>query len=562
MDEEAMKTVLGLHCLSHDAGAALISGGRVFAISEERLSGVKYDGGFPGRSIRYVMDAAGLQDVNGVDLVVFDHIDHCESRVREWLEHEIRFRGDVHAVKHHDAHAASAFHVSPFQEAAVLVVDACGSFADETETGCAPEPLGRRDRLAREAQSFFMGRGRELKLVKRTYVDADFSLGIGILYALASLALGFGELGAGKVMGLAAFGGKPDIFTDSILKEYQGEIKAPGIPGRDPLRPENFEIYSRKLFGAGLRAGDSVLTNRHAEIAALVQREAQNAMKRLVENIHKQTGAGKLCLSGGLALNSIANSMIRDRGPFDEVFIQPAATDTGIPLGCALFGYHNLLEQDRFMVQEHVYFGRPYSRTEIETALKAARGVKWTRPRRLLPECAELLSRGKVLGWFKGGSELGPRALGHRSILADPRDPKMKDHLNASVKRREMFRPYAPVVLQERVSEYFMAEKPCPFMLHVAEARPGMENKIPAVLHIDGTSRIQTLGRKICPELYDLIQEFEKITGVPMLLNTSFNTAGHPIVETPEDALNTFLGSGMDFLVIEDFLVRKTDSPH
>lgn len=551
-----MNTVLGLHCLSHDAGAAIIAGGRIFAISEERLSGVKYDGGFPDRSLGYVLDAAGIQSIHDVDLVVFDLIDHCELQIREWLKTRHKYRGRAVAAGHHDAHAASAFFVSPFTQAAVLVVDACGSFADEIETAASPPK--RKDPLAREAQSFYDGSGNDLKLVRRTFLDSKYSIGIGILYALASVTLGFGELGAGKVMGLAAYGGRRNIFPGSIFDDNSPDVIARGIPGRDPLRPENFEIYAKRLFGAALRGEHDTLTNHHAEIAACVQQEAQGVMLRLAEMIRREIPRPALCMAGGLALNSIANLMIREQGLFEDVFIQPAASDSGIPLGCALYGYHTVLGLPRFADFENVFLGRPYGREEIESALKACDGIRWTRPRRLPRRCADLLARGKTLGWFQGGSELGPRALGHRSILADPRGPGMKDHLNTAVKHREPFRPFAPVMPRGRTGEYFEPDIESPFMLYVVKCRDTAVGSIPAVLHVDATARLQTLERGVCPKLHDVILEFEGITGVPILLNTSFNDAGRPIVETPADALNTFISTGLDALVIEDFLVEKT----
>lgn len=552
-----MKSVLGLHCLSHDAGAALVADERLYAISEERLSGVKNDGGFPERSVKYVLEAAGFSGINDVDLVVFDHIDYCESCVRVWLKSVCGYDGVIYAIKHHDAHAASAFHVSPFDEAAVLVVDGGGSYIEEVESSGNPDLKKARRYTKREVQSFYIGSGNELSLVKRTFADSKTPVGIGTLYALSSIVLGFGALGSGKVMGLAAYGGKIDIHPDSIFFDYDGDIKAKGIPGKDPMRPENFESYGKRLFGCEMRNAGDALTNRHAEIAAYVQREAQNVMTRLAKIIHGETGLPRLCVAGGLALNSITNSIIRDEGLFDDIFIQPASTDTGIPLGCALYGYHQILGRKRFMSMEDAYFGRVYGRDEIAAALGSCGEVKWTRPRNLLQRCAKLLSRGKVLGWFHGGSELGPRALGHRSILADPRNPAMKDHLNSDVKHRESFRPFSPVVIREKTGEYFESDKPSPFMLHVAKARQDVAPAIPGVLHVDNTARLQTLERKVCPRLYDLILEFEKIAGVPMLLNTSFNDAGFPIVESPADALATFLSTEIDYLVLEDAIVEK-----
>jgi len=551
-----LKKVLGLHAVTHDAGAALVSGSGICAIAEERLTRAKYDGGFPNRSLDYVLDA-GAAGINDIDLIVFDIIDRNEQAVRAWLEKERGYRGRVHAIKHHDAHAAGAFFVSPFDEAAVLIVDACGSRADDLETGKLADSISALHPDLFEIQSFYRGAGDKLTLIRRTYTTPEHPIGIGILYALTSAILGFGELGAGKVMGLAAYGGKKTVCSFSVFENMFGDIIGHGLPDKDPLRPENFADYAKWLFRTRAREQGEEIKNRHAEMAAYVQQETQWVMIELARHIYEITRCRNLCLSGGVALNSITNKMIADEGSFAELFIQPAATDSGVALGCALYGLHVLLGEPRSFKMENVFFGRPYSKEEIEAALGEVDGIRWGRPENLPRRCAELLSQGRVLGWFRGGSELGPRALGHRSILADPRDPNMKAHLDRSVKHREPFRPYAPAVLEEKAADFFEIDRPSPFMLYVAKAKKDVAAHIPAVLHVDRTARLQTVNRQTDPVFYDLIAEFERLTDIPMLLNTSFNDAGEAIVETPSHALDLFLRTSLDYLVLEDILVEK-----
>jgi len=551
-----LKTVLGIHAVSHDAGAALASNGRVFAIAEERLSRVKYAGGLPGRSMKYVLATAG-KSIQDVDLIVFDHIERNEKQVREWLKKKWRYSGDVHAIKHHDAHAAGAFYASPFDDAAVLVVDAFGSRAEDIETGKSRNSISVMHPDLFELQSFYRAGETGITLIRRTYSTPEYQIGIGILYALTSAILGFGELGGGKTMGLAPFGGKKNVFPNSIFQNMNGNIIARGLPEKAPLLAENFEAYAKWMFKARTRAPQDRITNRHAEIAAYAQRETQKVMLELASHLGDVTESPNLCLSGGVALNSVANKLILDAGLFENVFVMPAASDAGIPLGCALYGLHMLLGEPRFKKTENFFFGIPYTETEIESALKRAKGVKVSRPGNFAGRCAELLADGKAIGWFRGGSELGPRALGHRSIVADPRNPDMKARLNSEIKHRESYRPYAPSVLEEKASEYFEMDRPSPFMTFVAKARDEVRKQIPAVLHVDGTARLQTVNRNADPAFYELIAAFERITGVPMILNTSFNDAGEPIVETPADAIELFLRTGLDFLAIEDFLIEK-----
>lgn len=552
-----MEKVLGIHALCHDAGAALICGDKVSAISEERLSRKKYDPAFPYKSISYVLGSCGLDDINDVDLVVFSHVERSSEEILSAIKSKLKYEGKPHYVRHHDAHAASAFFMSPFDDSAVLIVDGCGSWIDETETGADRHYLASLTWKLREIQSFYRGSGNGFTLIRRTNYSPSHSIGIGILYALGSMILGFGEMGSGKLMGLAAYGGRKPLFKSAFFSNFEGDIVAPGIRGLDAMMPENMPVYAEKLFKTKPRKKNGRITNRHAEIAWFIQKETEAVMLALANHTYDMTRCGNLCLSGGVGLNCIANKLILDGTPFENVFIQPAATDTGIPLGCALYGYHVVLGRPRKFTLDNVFLGRKYSGSEIEKSMNECEGIKYSKPKDLLKKCAGLLADGRVIGWFQGESELGPRALGHRSILADPRDPDMKDHLNNHVKFREPFRPYAPAVLEGFTEEFFDLSHPSPFMLLSADVHENKRELIPAVVHVDGTSRIQTVSKKDDARFHGLIKEFHKITGVTLVLNTSLNVAGEPIAESPGDALRILLSTEMDFLVIEDFLVEK-----
>ncbi|MEW5946528.1 MAG: carbamoyltransferase C-terminal domain-containing protein [bacterium] len=553
-----MDKVLGIHGLCHDSGAALISGDRIVAVSEERLSRVKHDPEFPVRSINYVLKACGVRAVNDIDVMVFSYVERSADAISRLIRDRLKYKGRLHYIRHHDAHAASAFYVSPFEDAAILVIDGCGSWMDEAETGASPHYLSTLTWKLREIQSLYRGDGNHINLIHRTNSAADYSIGAGILYSLGSMILGFGEMGAGKLMALAAYGGRKPVFKSPFFEDFRaGDIIARGLPGADPMMPDNVELYARKLFGMKPRRPGEQITNRHAEFAHFIQKEAEAVMLKLANHLHDITQAENLCVSGGVALNCLANKLILDNTPFRNLFIQPAATDTGIPLGCALHGYHKLLNRPKKFNLDTVFLGRTYTTGEIEAALDKFKGIKWSSPGNIAVKCARLLSEGKVVGRFTGGCELGPRALGNRSILADPRNPKIKDHLDNNVKFRESFRPYAPAVLEEHAREFFDLKTPSPFMLLAAAVHEDKRPLITAVTHVDGTSRIQTVSVNENPGFYKLISEFYKLTGVPLVLNTSMNTAGEPIVETPADALKMLTSTELDCLILENVLVEK-----
>lgn len=557
-DEGKVMNILGLHAAGHDTGACLIAGGKIRCISEERLSRKKHDGRFPDASILYVLEDAGLSGLNDVELVVVDCIDNAAQRSLEEIKKR-GYRGRLVPIRHHDAHAASAFFASPFEDAAVLVADGYGSWGKDVRPGEAPHYLHTLQDAMIEVQSLYRGTENELTLLRRTVTTDKYGMGIGTFYEFATLYLGFGGLEAGKVMGLSAYGnGNGNApFKKEIFTNFGGELLIE-TGKRKFDAPEHRGYFGRKFFdGIPPRKPADPLKKGHAAIASFVQHQTEDAMLRLTKNLRALTRSQNLCIAGGVALNCLANRVILDESGFKNVFIQPASSDTGIPLGCALYGYHVLCKMPRKFFMKHAFLGRKYSDSHIESILKNCSGVRFERRKNLFACAARLLSEGKIIGWFEEKSELGPRALGHRSILADSRAAKMKEKLNRDVKRREPFRPYAPAVLEEYADKYFDLPVKSPFMLFSARVREDKKNVIPAVTHVDGTARVQTVNKKENPQFYGLILEFYRITGVPMVLNTSFNMAGKPIVETPEDALNCFLTTNMDALVMEDFFIEK-----
>ncbi len=550
--------ILGIHAAGHDTGACLIAGKKICCISEERLSGKKHDGRFPDASIRYVFNDAGLSDLNDVELIVVDCIDNAAKQSIEEIKKR-GYRGAVAPVRHHDAHAASAFFASPFKDAAVLVADGYGSWGKDASPGETPHYLHTLQDAMIEVQSLYRGTENGITLLRRTVTTDKYGMGIGTFYELATLYLGFGRLEAGKVMGLSAYGngnGKAP-FKKGIFTDFCGDLLIE--TGNKKFDAPEHRGYFGKKFFAGIppRTSDEPLKKGHAAIASFVQAQTEDSMLALAKYLSAMTQSPNLCLAGGVALNCLANRVILDESGFKTVYIQPASSDTGIPLGCALYGYHVLRKMPGRFFMKNAFLGRQYSKNEISRALKNCNGIRFSCPDDALKRAGEYLAKGKIIGWFEGKSELGPRALGHRSILADPRDPKMKEKLNRHVKRRELFRPYAPSVLEENADEYFDLPVKSPFMLLSARVKEEKKSVIPAVTHVDGTARVQTVNKMENKKFYGLIHAFYSMTGVPVLLNTSFNVNGMAIVETPEDALDCFLNTKMDILILENFLVEK-----
>lgn len=559
---------LAFNCYAHDSAAAIMRDGQLVAcVEEERFTRQKHTGDFPSQAIRFCLEEAGI---TGADL---DHVCYYWNpyislphqawyvarnlprslnlvrsrqdryfpmfRVKQQAWRELGIgradKAKFHYVNHHLAHAASAFYPSPFDEAAILSIDASGEW---TTTW-----LG-------------YGRGNDIKVIK----EISFPDSLGMLYGAVTGYLGFKfASGEGKVMGLASYG------TPALVEEFRKIIDIDEENGDFHLDLSYFEWQVkgrghwvsdkfRGIFGPD-RIPESEVDDRHADIAYALQAVTEEAAMALARYLKKQTGSNNICLAGGVSLNAVMNGRLLKEGPFEQMFIQPAANDPGTSVGaCLLTHIRNGGGRDYHM--EHAYWGPSYGNDEIEQALKAA-GVDYRRVDDAPAEAAALLAGDKIVAWFQGRMECGPRALGNRSILSDPRAEEKKDILNARVKHREGYRPFAPSVLEEKVGECFDSDHPSPYMILVYNVLPERKHDLEAITHVDGTARVQTVSRRTNERYYRLIEEFEKHTGVPVVLNTSFNVRGQPIVNTPAEAVDCYLGTGIDALVIGDFVTIK-----
>ena len=589
--------ILGISCFFHDAAAALLREGQLLASAEEeRFTRRKHDFEFPQNAIDFCLRTGGI-DARDLDYVVFfekpfikferllltslQEFPQSYRLFREamitwlgdklWIKHLIQKRLGVSPQKilfseHHLSHAASTFFCSPFDEAAILTVDGVGEWT---------------------TASLGVGRGREIRLAK----EIRFPHSVGLLYSAFTAFLGFEvNEGESKVMGMAGFGvpryvdkvhklvrlngdGSFELDMDYFSFHYSthrtfsprfealfGAPRSPkanfftarsGYPAYYGDRPGNYRELERQ--------------NQHyADIAASIQIVTEEILLTMARALHRDTGLRRLCMAGGVALNSVANGRILRETAFDEVYVQPSAGDGGGAIGAALYAYHTVLGSPRRFVMEHAFWGEEHAPDATERFLRQE-NIPYTRiddEERLIERVVDRLQCGKVVGWSQGRFEWGPRALGNRSILADPRRSDMKDIVNTKIKLREPFRPFAPSVLVDRAEEYFVLPDvarhyPARFMLYVVDVRGEKQAVIPAVTHVDGTGRFQTVSEALCSRYYKLIQAFGKATGVPVLLNTSFNLKGEPIVNTPAEAFNTFNQSGMDVLVLGDCVVEK-----
>jgi carbamoyltransferase len=571
--------ILGISAFYHDSAAALVIDGEIAAAAqEERFTRRKHEAGFPGRAIAYCLEHAGLRP-DQLDFVAFydkpllkferlleTQVAFAPNGFRSfatatpvWLHEKLRMRrairgglaGESRApllfLDHHESHAASAFFPSPFDEAAILTIDGVGEWT---------------------TAAWGAGRGNRLEL--RQHVEFPHSL--GLLYSAFTYYCGFKvNSGEHKVMGLAPYG-KP-IYRDTILRRLI-DLKP---DGSFRLNMDYFNycqgltMTNRRfagLFGGPPRAPESEIEQRHKDLAASIQSVAEEIVLRMGCDIHRKTGMKRLVLAGGVALNCVANGRLLREGPYEDIWIQPAAGDAGGALGAALFTWHQLLDKPRFRSgrdsQKGSFLGPSFSQEEIERYLDEA-GADYTRMDGddALTDCvAALLAQQKVVGWFHGRMEFGPRALGARSILADPRPPGMQATINLKIKFRESFRPFAPAVLKEHAHRWFAVREgqESPYMLLVAPVREehrAPHSSIPAITHVDHSARLQTVDPGRHPRFYQLIERFYAKTGCPMLVNTSFNVRGEPIVCTPHDAYRCFLATGMDALALENFVILK-----
>ena len=575
--------ILGINAYHGNASAAILCDGRlVAAVEEERFNRVKYAAGFPAAAIRYCLDAAGLT------LAEMDHVAvprdpfarlgtkllyalRMPSFARERLKVLAKFTGirealaqafaadpagiraQFHRIEHHQAHLASAFFVSPFERAALLSADGLGDFA-----------------------STLWGTGAGPRMEIQGAVAFPHSL--GLYYTALTQYLGFLKFGDEyKVMGLAAYG-QPEhmeVFRDIVrtrgrafrlgLAYFTHQRTGPEMSwAAADQTPTLGRMYSDELpkrLGPA-RDPQAPLEQRHRNLAASLQARLEEVYLGMLRGLAERTGLKSVCLAGGVAFNCVANGKIFDQTPFEQVYVHPAAGDAGLAVGAACYVWHQTLGRPRSFVMDHAYWGPEYSREQIRAAMKKSGIVNGGYTVAELPEeeltrrTAQIIADGKILGWYQGRAEWGPRALGNRSIVADPRRPEMKEILNRRIKHREIFRPFAPSILAEATGEWFEKTHPSPFMNLAYAVRPEKRDKIPAPTHVDGTARLQTVSREANPRYWKLIRAFGDLTGVPVVLNTSFND-NEPIVCRPEEALDCFLRTQMDALVLGDALIVK-----
>ena len=561
--------ILGISAFYHDSAACLIQDGRlVAAASEERFTRKKHDEAFPHEAIKYCL-RAGKIETKDIDYVGFydkpflkferllsTYLSTFPRGLRSfskampvWLKEklwipqmirkELNYEGKILYTEHHLSHAASAFLVSPFKDAAILTVDGVGEWA---------------------TASYGVGKDREIDLFK----EIRFPHSLGLLYSAFTYYLGFKVNSAEyKVMGLAPYG--VPRYVDQVKKLI--EIKDDGSFEMDMsyfsyhygLKMTNGRFAD--LFGGPPRDPESKLEQKQKDIAASVQKVTEEIMLKMASYLHRETKMENLCMAGGVALNCVANGRILREGPFKDLFIQPAAGDAGGALGVAAYINHSLLGNPRTIRMEDAYLGPEFGEEEILETLRKY-GAPYRRLERdeLVKQVAALIEGQTVIGWFQGRMEFGPRALGSRSIIADARNPENKDVVNLKIKFRESFRPFAPSVLEEKIGEYFEIDRPSPYMLLVAPVREG-KRVIPSVTHIDHSARIQSINRDQNALYYDLIREFERRTGVPVIINTSFNVRGEPIVCSPDDAYRCFMRTHMDYLAMGPYLLDKKGQP-
>jgi len=587
--------VLGISCFYHDSAVCLVKDGDIVtAVQEERFSRKKHDPRFPRKAIKWSLDKAGIiiKDISYVvfydkpfltfERLLMSYLTVAPKGLRSWLEamplwlgqklhipkvikRETGYEGDVLYTEHHEAHAASAFYPSPFNEAAILTMDGVGEWATAI---------------------YGFGEGKDITLLK----ELHFPDSLGLLYSAFTYFTGFRvNSGEYKLMGLAPYGVpryKDLIFSELVDLKEDGSIRL-------NLDYFNFlgglQMTNKRfagLFGGPPRKPESEITQREMDIAASIQAVTEEVVLRMGNHVYKETGQKNLCLAGGVALNCVANGRLLREGPFDKIWIQPAAGDAGGAMGAALSVWHRYLGIERVNPdtsnrQKGSYLGPSFSNREVKDFLES-KGYPHHEiegPKRA-SIIAEQIAAGKIVGYMTGHMEFGPRALGARSILGDPRLEETQTVMNLKIKYRESFRPFAPSVLEEKASEYFDIDTPSPYMLLVANVKKerclpqpsndGMtmldrlkvkRSDIPAVTHLDYSARLQTVNKKDKPDYHAVISEFERLTGCGVIVNTSFNVRGEPIICTPEDAYRCFMRTEMDILVIEDSMLIKEEQP-
>jgi len=587
-----MTCILGLNSFHGDSSAALIIDGELIAaVEEERFKRIKHWAGLPSESVRYCLNAGGLKlaEVDAVAInqdsraniwrklvytlvtrpdpgLVLQKIVNRRKRsgIRDQINRifpEQRYNGRIYPIEHHLAHLSSAFHVSPFSEAVVLSVDGFGDFS---------------------SGAWGIGRGEKIRIDGRIY----FPHSLGVFYQALTQYLGFPHYGDEyKVMGLAPYGQpgfmnemrrmvqeKDDGTYQLNLEYFSHHVKSVSYQWENG-EPTFGPLFSERMIEmlGPVRGRDEDLSQRHFDLARSVQEMYESAFFRLLNTLHARYQISNLALAGGCAMNSVANGKIYRNTPFKSVYVQPAAGDAGGAIGAAYAAWFKLYPHARRgFVMNHAYWGPAFGENEISEVLRVRSEelkeqecvIRRIETDELLcNQTAQAIADGKVIGWFQGRMEWGPRALGNRSILCDPRRGDMKDLLNKKIKRRESFRPFAPSILREHVAEWFEEDDDVPFMMQVFQIRKEKRSLVPAVTHVDGSGRLQTVHRDTNPLYYDLIRSFQGITGIPMLLNTSFNE-NEPVVCKPEQALDCFLRTRMDILVMGRYVISRPGTRH
>lgn len=563
--------ILGISCFYHDSSAALLKDGIIVAAAEEeRFTRVKHDTSFPMNAIQFCLahEKITMKDIDYVSfyekpLRKFDRLlsQHFEKfplsyfqfvkAMPSWVSEKLRlpsilkkklgYDKPVFFIEHHLAHAASSFLVSPFKEAAICTIDGVGEWA---------------------TTSIGSGKNEDITMTD----EIHFPHSIGLLYSAVTAYLGFSVNNSEyKVMGLAPYG-KP-VYHDGLKKVI--DIKEDGSYALDM----SYFVYHYKLkmpskkfiqeFGPQ-RKKNELIEQRHKDMAASLQKITEETVFKILNHLHKKTRLDNLCMAGGVALNSVANGKITKNTPFKKIFIQPAASDAGTSIGAAAYVYNTILRFKRNYVMKNAYLGPSVSDEEIEKYF-IENGIFYKRfkdEKELVETTAKLIYANNIVGWFQGRMEWGPRALGARSILSNACNPRMKEILNLKVKHREQFRPFAPVITAEDVHDWFDIDKDEePFMLFVYPVKSQKRKLIPAVTHVDGTGRLQTITSQQNPLYYRVIKAFEKLSKIPILINTSFNIRGEPIVCTAQDAYKCMMGTGIDYLIIGSFIVARKDNP-
>ena len=571
--------ILGLSCYYHDSSAAILKDGQLIAAAEEeRFTRKKHDNSFPINSINFCLKEAGIKmkDVNYIafyekPLLKFDRLlsQHLETfpmsyktfikSLPSWLNEKLRlqkilkkkcgYKGEILYVEHHLSHAASAFLVGPFEKAAILVVDGVGEWA---------------------TTSYGIGEKNQIKLLKQL----NFPSSIGLLYSTITGYLGFSVNNSEyKVMGLSPYG-----LMDRKKNNYYKKLKKVIDLKEDGSYALNMKYFKyhfsdrmpsnklSELLDSPVRSPETQLEKKHMDIAAALQMILEDVMTKILKHVYNETGCENIVLAGGVALNSVYNGKILKKTPFKKIWIQPNATDGGASIGAAYYVYNCILKNQRNYYMKDAYLGPKFTDFEIRDFLDSNK-IKYKifhNEKELIESTAKLIYENNVVGWFQGRMEFGPRALGSRSILSNACNPNMQEILNLKVKHREKFRPFAPVVCEDDAVQYFECDVPiseaADFMLMVYPIKEKWHSRIPSVTHVDGSGRLQTIKKFQNPKYYNLIKEFGKLSGIPILINTSFNIRGEPIVCSPYDAYKCMMGTGIDFLVIDKFLIKREDN--